>query len=345
MEAKIFKLTTSETPVLPLHSRVYSFGGGMSEGVWAIIDNDLNMVKMSTLYPDDYFSNPFIKLSSPTKPLSKKFGIGFYHDDINPDFRFTETEVLQAIQKAKQFIIDCQKAKESRQAQDQTEREQLILNNPHLLHNPQDEPAITKKNLLADLKKHFPNIKFSVRKEHYNTYNVSWINGVAKSKICEVTQKFESYASSSCGDFRDYEPSNFNKVFGGFKYVFEHRDFCPKIQEFLNSFNFDAYTDEARRVANLIHEANIPESFESVLFVDNKLIFEVAENNQPKPISNGDIHIIDYSTKAIAVIGNTKPLKDVLRELGGRFNFRLSCGPGWIFPATKKNEILTILNL
>ena len=46
--------------------------------------------------------------------------------------------------------------------------------------------------------------------------------------------------------------------------------------------------------------------------------------------------IIDYSEKAIAVTGDTKPIADKLKAIGGRFNPRLSCGPGWIF--SKKFE-------
>jgi hypothetical protein len=55
-----------------------------------------------------------------------------------------------------------------------------------------------------------------------------------------------------------------------------------------------------------------------------------------------DIQLIDYSDKAIAVIGNTKPIKAMLKSLGGRFNAFLTCGPGWIFSKTKYNELLTL---
>lgn len=41
------------------------------------------------------------------------------------------------------------------------------------------------------------------------------------------------------------------------------------------------------------------------------------------------LQIIDYSDKALAVIGDTRPVKDELRNLGGRFNSRLSCGAVW----------------
>lgn len=61
-------------------------------------------------------------------------------------------------------------------------------------------------------------------------------------------------------------------------------------------------------------------------------------------VPEGEIQIIEYSDKAIAVIGNTKPIKDTLKELGGRFNFRLSCGAGWIFPKTKLDELTKALS-
>lgn len=53
--------------------------------------------------------------------------------------------------------------------------------------------------------------------------------------------------------------------------------------------------------------------------------------------------IIDYSEKAIAVTGDTRKIAAELRALGGRFNSRLSCGPGWIFPAKKRAELETLL--
>jgi hypothetical protein len=53
---------------------------------------------------------------------------------------------------------------------------------------------------------------------------------------------------------------------------------------------------------------------------------------------------VDYSDKAFAVIGDTKPIKDLLKSLGGRFNFRLTCGPGWIFPKTKLNDVTAALS-
>lgn len=63
-----------------------------------------------------------------------------------------------------------------------------------------------------------------------------------------------------------------------------------------------------------------------------------------EPVKNKSlaVQIIDYSEKAIAVIGDTKPIKDQLKALGGKFNFRLSCGAGWIF---SKKHLSAVQNL
>lgn len=54
--------------------------------------------------------------------------------------------------------------------------------------------------------------------------------------------------------------------------------------------------------------------------------------------------IINYSEKAIAVVGDTKEIKDSLKAMGGKFNRYLSCGAGWIFSARKREELENLLN-
>lgn len=57
---------------------------------------------------------------------------------------------------------------------------------------------------------------------------------------------------------------------------------------------------------------------------------------------HGNIEIIDYSEKAIAVVGDTKPIKNELKAAGGAFNKRLSCGCGWVF-SKRKLEVVKAL--
>lgn len=51
------------------------------------------------------------------------------------------------------------------------------------------------------------------------------------------------------------------------------------------------------------------------------------------------LQIIDYSDKALAVVGDTRPVKDGLKNLGGRFNSSLSCGAGWVFPKSAERPL------
>lgn len=67
-------------------------------------------------------------------------------------------------------------------------------------------------------------------------------------------------------------------------------------------------------------------------------------NTQPAP-NKPNLSLVDYSDKAFAVIGDTYPLRDKLKTFGGRFNYNLTCGAGWIFPKTKAYTVRKALNL
>jgi hypothetical protein len=64
---------------------------------------------------------------------------------------------------------------------------------------------------------------------------------------------------------------------------------------------------------------------------------------EPVACTGGAVQIIVYSEKAIAVTGNTRPIKDRLKACGGRFNPHLTCGAGWIFPKTKEAEVRAVI--
>ena len=57
------------------------------------------------------------------------------------------------------------------------------------------------------------------------------------------------------------------------------------------------------------------------------------------------LQVVDYSEKAVAVIGDTKPHAEKLKELGGRFNARLKCGAGWIFSKKNKAAVMAAFGL
>lgn len=68
-----------------------------------------------------------------------------------------------------------------------------------------------------------------------------------------------------------------------------------------------------------------------------------AAHPAPAEVPAGKIQIVDYSEKAFAVIGETKRVKDGLKNLGGKFNPRLTCGAGWIFSKSKLEAVKAFL--
>lgn len=74
-----------------------------------------------------------------------------------------------------------------------------------------------------------------------------------------------------------------------------------------------------------------------------KKITEIAPIKEAHPA----IFIINYSPKSIAVLGDTKGIKEQLKELGGRFNPRLTVDgdkvAGWIFSKKRTKEVQKLL--
>lgn len=57
-----------------------------------------------------------------------------------------------------------------------------------------------------------------------------------------------------------------------------------------------------------------------------------------KEQKNG-LKIVNYSEKSFAIIGETKPVKDQMKELGGAWNRGLTCGAGWIFSNKARERV------
>ena len=73
-----------------------------------------------------------------------------------------------------------------------------------------------------------------------------------------------------------------------------------------------------------------------------------AETIKEKPATNANFELVDYSEKALALFGDTKPIKEQLKEIGGRFNPYLNYNgqkrAGWIFSKSKAEQLKNIIN-
>lgn len=74
---------------------------------------------------------------------------------------------------------------------------------------------------------------------------------------------------------------------------------------------------------------------------------KVEEAKEVEAVTVEGLEIVDYSEKAIAVFGDTKAIKEQLKELGGRFNHSLNYNgekrAGWIFSKKQADKVRELL--
>lgn len=74
---------------------------------------------------------------------------------------------------------------------------------------------------------------------------------------------------------------------------------------------------------------------------------KVEEAKEVEAVTAEGLEIVDYSEKAIAVFGDTKAIKEQLKELGGRFNPALNYNGekrvGWIFSKKQADKVRELL--
>jgi hypothetical protein len=147
--------------------------------------------------------------------------------------------------------------------------------------------------------------------------NVKWVNGA------EITDRAD--LGHAKGDFNP-----FNETIGEYlsKQISVMYESNLKQGERVNLSFKDSETEETN--------AEVKPELSAITVSDL-----LNEPEQPK----SNLILVDYSEKAFAIIGETKPIKEQLKQLGGKFNSFLTCGAGWIFPKTKINYVKAQLSI
>lgn len=207
-------------PELPKGTIVYGIGPGCSESRWAMTGNGNEIVKLSANSAEAYFSSPFRKLDRYARPVSQKFGIGFYYDI--EEKRATDAEIALAIERGKAFIEEQERIREEeeqahRRALDAVRQKYAGVYPEHC--DTEQIAAIMRRELKAA----FPGCRFSVRKEDYSHIDIEWEDG--PSDIRDVVGKWENRCTPDKWnpDMWDHERTPFNEVYGGVDYLFFHR--------------------------------------------------------------------------------------------------------------------------
>lgn len=319
MKTEVYTLTKgglkrlSEHPELPKGTIIYAFGAGMEESRWATTGKGDELVKLSPNCSESYFSHPFQNLDKYAKPISEKFGIGFYYDLDTP--RATDEEIAQAIERGNDFIREREEEKNRAEEESKRAREEVIKKYGAIYDQPSGkymtDAVLVAKHIRQDLANAFPGQKFLVRKADYSTINIKWKDGPTREEVEQIAVKHQRKCTRDRwnDDLWDYNDTAFTSVFGGVDYIFYYRETAPENRE------ISLYTK--------------PEP----------------KQNKPDTIEAKGVQVIDYSEKAIAIVGDTRAIKDTLKTLGGRFNAHLTCGAGWIFSKAKEATLREALNI
>jgi len=233
--------------------------------------------------------------------------------------------------------------------------------------------ASAAKLIKAELQEAFPGIKFSVTSDSFSmgdSVDIRWTDGPTTKEVDAISGKYQYGHFDGMTDM--YEHTNSRDDIPQSKYVHSSRTkseainaLLPEMKKFMPEDNGGYWHDQPDQVLYRIF-ARTSFPAEAVItgierrsttggsWEDNFIITYTAPTQEQKPqitppeapkIDDDDIKVIEYG-KGIAVLGEkTREIKDKLGRngLGGIFQPRLSCGPGWIFPKSKLDDVVKVI--
>jgi hypothetical protein len=202
------------------------------------------------------------------------------------------------------------------------------------------QSAQAAKAIKQELKQAYPNIKFSVVSDNYSmgdSVRINWTDGPTEKQVSSITDKYQYGSFNGMEDI--YETTNRREDLPQSKYVQCSRSRSDETDALIIEQikkDFDPEFDLNKHYGHCCGSQLIWQRF-----VDMDLNKKAEVKEETK--INGSFVIVDYSDKAIAVFGETKPIKEELKNFGGRFNPFLNNNgtkqAGWIFPKVKRADI------
>jgi hypothetical protein len=329
METKMFTLGANglepaQDAKLQDRQIIYFFGQGMNRSRFAVFERsrrDGNRLLYHLVGLDD----PVIRKENAYHcwPLSKKIGIGYYYNDEAVELA-EPGEIEAAIRAAREAEEKYKKAVEKQQAVDleRAERGKVLLRD--------NMPAGAIGMIVAELRE-------DMSDPMTDYFGVQTVKRVLLAWTFKERNDFSEMRKACAGcDIEDIfilsrpdSKEHREKYSGGSGYYLGDKYSGYMIRK--------ATSTPEKIISCFAQDAGTEGCFYA--FKPEKVV-----KDETEPSGEG-LQIVDYSEKAIAVIGDTKPVKDTLKGLGGRFNFRLSCGAGWIFPKTREADVRQQLNI
>lgn len=272
------------------------------------------------------------------KPLSQKFGIGMYYDENNIEL-MTDEEVAELYAKAQEKKV----TRIEKEREEEKQREAVRGIGRQWLNDnlPEDAQAI----IIACLKQD----ESDSQTDYYASRTTrTVILGFSKHKR-DIFSEMRKYASNfeETAYLSKYneEYENREKYSMGKGYYLGESYYSGWIIKKETLGNWEQAIERYSYIAGCPDGIFIKPSTKKI----QSTITESEQTEIQIESNNLSFEIVDYSEKAIALFGDTKAIKDLLKAMGGKFNPKLTHNDekqaGWIFSKTKRDELNTILNL
>lgn len=193
----------------------------------------------------------------------------------------------------------------------------------------------------AYAKKNFPDFKFSIRTEYGTSSMYIELKSGTNVPFIEGSRSAERGYMSTMSSVKAWEDELTPKVFAALNAVsnyassFRYNDSDGMQDYFDTNFYIHIEVSDEYKVIE-------PKAKKSSIKTE-----KAEEAKEMEAVTVEGLEMVDYSDKAIAVFGDTKVIKEQLKELGGRFNPSLNYNgekrAGWIFSKKKADEVRNLM--
>lgn len=255
-------------------------------------------------------------------PLSQKFGIGMYYTD-------TPAEFMDALEVAALAGEAEQKAQEKAQAQARAKAEHDRIAAIGAERLERLMPADVKGVIVAELNK-------TEYADHTYDYRET-------SSIRTVILGFSTTTRNGFGELRK-AARNLPETAHLAEY---NKDYEHRYSGFMLGKS-PAYGWSIHKMTHFTRKGFIDTLAYTAGSEDN-IRLTAPKQEQGQTTAQGEFILVDYSEKAVALFGDTKPIKDALSDIGGRFNSRLTYDgqkrAGWIFQKAKEAQVRQLIGM
>lgn len=200
----------------------------------------------------------------------------------------------------------------------------------------------------AYIKLRYKGLKFSIRTKYYSggsSISLKLVSGPVQMMRDDAPRAYISTVGGCIArgyeDFLTPEGLAIVKDIDAFAMSYNYDDSDGMIDYFDTNFYFDFHVGSWNAPFKQTAVQPAPAS-RRVTAEEQR---EAVAIEAPKAEAAEAVRYVDYSEKAFAIVGDTRPLVAKLKELGGKFNARLSCGAGWIFSKRNASTVCAALGL